>query len=109
VSNRVEMMVSGTNQPQTYAIVDVLRVVPVAETNIAGIGPQGSIDGYLTSNGFLLRFSGQRGVSYAIQRAAGLMTGWSTLQILSPVASGFLEYEDERPSSGQAFYRILAE
>src|SRR6185369_1101090 len=32
-SNWVEMTVSGSNSPNTYAVADVLRVVPLADTN----------------------------------------------------------------------------
>ncbi len=108
-SNHVEMIVSGTNQPQTYAVADVLRVVPAPETTLPAIDAQNPIAISQTTSGFLLRFAGQRGVSYAIQRGGGLTNGWSTMQVVLPLGTGVVEYEDEKPLIGEAFYRILAQ
>jgi hypothetical protein len=109
LTNYLEMVVSGTNQPQTYAMADVLRIVPAPDSSLPDVSAQDPIAISLTTSGFLLQFVGQSGIHYAIQRGTGLTSGWSTLQIALPFAAGVVEYEDEKPLIGGAFYRILAQ
>jgi hypothetical protein len=110
LSNHVEMVVSGADQPGNYAIADVLRVSPVAEDSFPVINSENQVALFPTSRGYALRFAAaQSGARYAIQRTADLTAAWSTLQIVSPGFAGLLEYEDETPLASQAFYRILAQ
>jgi hypothetical protein len=109
LSNHVSMVVSGTNQPGTYAIADVLRLVPAPDSAFPAVGVQTPLSYLQTGNGFLLRFPGHAGVTYTVQRSPNVTAGWATLQILYPNTSGTLEFEDEKPPPGQAFYRISAQ
>jgi hypothetical protein len=106
LSNRVEMVVSGKNQPGAYAIADVLRMVPVPDAVLTEVSPQRPIAVWSMPGRFLMSFLAQGGTSYAVQRGASLAGPWSTLQLTVPLASGVLEYEDEMPPPGQAFYRL---
>jgi hypothetical protein len=108
VSNHVEMVVSGTNQPQTYAVANVLRVVPAPEVALPALTPGQPIQFFASSLGYVLRFEGLPGTNYVIQRSANVEDGWTTLQTALPSVSGLLEYEDQKPLVGQAFYRILS-
>ena len=109
LSNRVEMVVSGKNQTNAYAIADVLRIVPVPAAGFPDVNPQRPIVVWSMPGRCVLRFLAQGGTGYAVQRGSSLTGVWSTLQVASPLASGVLEYEDELPPVGQAFYRILAQ
>jgi hypothetical protein len=109
LSNHVSMFVNGTNQPGSYAICDVLRVVPAPDSAFQQVSMQNPILFLPEANENLLRFAGQGGVNYLIQRSPDLTSGWATLSIQSPGANGTLEFVDEKPPAEQAFYRILAQ
>jgi len=107
VSNHVEMTVTGVNQPGAVAAADVLRVVPVSEATVPAHMEARWLTLLPTLNGYLLRFSAKANLRYSVQRSLNPATDWSTLQIISPVADGILEYLDLKPSLGQSFYRIV--
>ena len=109
LSNHVSMLVSGTNQPGTFAVADVVRLVPAPDSAYPAVGAENPVVFLPIATGFLVRFSGQAGVSYVVQRSSDLSRGWSTLQILSPTSQGTLEFEDENALLGQAFYRIISQ
>ena len=69
-----------------------------------GVGPRLALvpDG---SGGYFIRFTGAPDVTYRLQRAPSVTGPWDTLASLAAPASGFLEYHDTTPLSGQAFYR----
>jgi hypothetical protein len=109
LSNHVSMIVTSTNQPGTYAVADVLSLVPAPDSAFPAVGPQNPVALLLSGNSFLIRFAGRTGVTYTIQRSANLAAGWASLQILHTDTSGTLEFEDEKPLSSQSFYRILGQ
>ena len=102
LSNSLEMVVSGTDQPDTWAVADVVRVAPLPEAN----APQNSLMIARTPNGFLLRFAGDPGGGCQLQRSSDLKT-WSVLATLVVPLDGLLEYEDRNVPAGVAFYRIV--
>lgn len=108
LSNRVEMVVNGSGQPETYAIADALRIVPAPDAGLPDVTAQQPVKIFSTYGGWLLRFGAQAGSDYAVERGSSLMDVWSILQVATPSNSGILEYEDEKPPPGQAFYRIVA-
>jgi hypothetical protein len=183
-SNVLEMVVSGTNQPGAYAVADVVRVVPLADTNppilfcstnivvesinsnsipvtLAAIAtdqgdphpvitfapasgslfapgtnsvlctatdasgnstdcvftvtvlvapccppPANQIAITPTTTGFLLQFVGSSGQTCQIQRSADLISGWATIATLPVPVGGLLQFEDQNPPPGRAFYRV---
>lgn len=107
VSNRVEMVVSGVNQPGNFALADVLRVIPVSQISLPSVTSAEPIQFVSSPSGYLIRFVSQAGAHYTVQRSDDLTSGWSTLRELSPFAGGTSEYLDTKPPGGQAFYRIL--
>jgi hypothetical protein len=106
-SNRVEMIVSGTNQAGAFALADVLRVAPESEASLPVIDEKAGIAFTPNSSGYLLRFRARDGSRYAVQRSGDVLTGWATLQVDSPSGAQTLEFVDPKPLPGQAFYRIL--
>ena len=109
ISNHVSMTVSGTNQPGTYAISDVLRVVPAPDSVSPAVAVQSPVVFLPANNAFVVRFVGHVGIGYTVQRSSELTGAWSTLLVQSPGTTGTLEFEDEKLPPGQAFYRILAQ
>ena len=107
LSNRVEILASGMTQPGAQLPADVLRVVPVSEVTVPPITAQHSISFVPALNGYLLDFYGRGGVPYCVQRSPNPAFGWTTLQIISPVSDGELEFIDLKPLPGHAFYRIV--
>jgi hypothetical protein len=107
LSNRVEIIVNGPNQPGAQAVADVLRVVPVSEATVPAVTEQGLITFVPALNGYLLRFSAKAHLRYCVQRSLTPTVGWSTLQIISPVTDSVMEYVDFKPYPSQAFYRII--
>jgi len=103
VSNFLRLEASGTNQPNTYAAADVVRIVPLPDS----LPPQNQISLTQTANGYLIRFSGVSGQICELQRSSTFSTGWVTIDTLSLPSDGILEYEDKNPLPGQAFYRVL--
>ena len=61
-----------------------------------------------TSNGFQVRFAGNPGRAYEIQRAAEVSGPWETIYPTTAPAFGLIEYVDQNPLPGQAFYRAFA-
>jgi hypothetical protein len=102
-SNLLEMVVSGTNQPGTYALADVVRVRPLADAFVPDLN-QVSI--FSTLVGFALRYNGVAGRNWAIQRSTDLGSSWTTLATLSAPLDGLVEYEDNSPPPQEAFYRV---
>jgi hypothetical protein len=102
-SNLLEMVVSGTNQPRTYALADVVRVRPLADAYVPDLN-QVSI--FSTLGGFALRYNGVAGWNCAVQRSTDLGSSWTTLATLSAPLDGFVEYEDNSPPPQGAFYRV---
>lgn len=100
VTNVLRMSVSGTNQPGTYAVADVVRVVPLAEA-----APSLSIEAAASPVVLLIR--GQPGQTCQLQRSASLTSAWTTLETLTLPGDGALQYEDKSPPSGMAYYRTV--
>ena len=55
--------------------------------------------------GCFIRFNGEPGADYRVERATSVMGPWTHLSTLIAPASGLLEYHDVSPPPGQAFYR----
>jgi hypothetical protein len=102
-SNYLQMEVNGTNQGGVYAITDVIRLRPIADTNPL---PAVQIAIALGTNGFLLHLEGVSGQTCEIQRSPTLGSGWSTIETVNLPPEGVLEYEDKNPLQGRAFYRV---
>ncbi len=100
-SNWVDMVVSGTNQPGTWAVADVVRVVPLPDAAIAGDQP---LTGVMTQNGFVLQFVGVPGFNAQFERSVDL-AHWTTLATMPVPSSGMTQYQDTSPPSVAAFYR----
>jgi len=109
LSNRVEMVISGIDQAGAEAVADVLRVVPVSEASLPSVTDSNTIRFLPTAGGYLLRFMAKGSHHYVIERSGNLASDWSTLQAVTPVQDGVLEYVETKPSPGQAFYRIVAQ
>jgi hypothetical protein len=109
-TNALEMTVSGQDQPGTWAVADVVRVVPLPDPDPASPGAPlfDQLTIRRTDAGFLLEFSGQPGTSCAVQRSAEPSAGWTTLATVPVPGSGLLEYEDSHPLTTTAFYRIAS-
>jgi hypothetical protein len=107
VSNRVEMVISGTNQAGAFAVADVLRVIPISEASVPVVDAKTPIIFIPDLSGYLLRFQAKAGNHYLVQRTSDLSSGWSTLQFVSPAAAQILEFVDSKPPPSQAFYRVL--
>jgi hypothetical protein len=56
-------------------------------------------------SGVRLRFTGESGRSYRIERAPAVNGPWTTLTTPTAPLSGLIEYLDVNPPPGQAFYR----
>jgi hypothetical protein len=67
--------------------------------------PTVSID--LVPTGVQLRFPGESGVAYKIERAPAVTGPWETIAMPTAPASGLIEYHDMNPPPGQAFYRTV--
>jgi hypothetical protein len=59
------------------------------------------------SGGYFLRFKGIPDVAYRLQRASGVTGPWDTTDTQTAPASGLLEYRENNPPPGQAFYRTV--
>jgi hypothetical protein len=103
VTNLLEMVVSGTNQPGTRAVADVVRMVvmPYAlpPTNQLAISP--------TTRGFLLLYAGQPAQRCDLLRSTNLLTGWTSIATVNVPLDGVLVYEDTNSPPSQAFYRVM--
>ena len=109
LTNRVQLVVDGAEQPGRYAAADVLRITPAPETGFPSIAPQPPAQLFFTPAGYVLRFAATPGRQYIIQRSSSVDSGWKTLQVARPLTEDFLEYKEEKPLLEQAFYRILSE
>jgi hypothetical protein len=103
VTNLLEMVVSGSNQPGRRALADVVRMVvapySLPSTNQLAIST--------TARGFLLLFTGQPSQRYDLLRSTNLLTGWTTIATMSVPLDGLLVYEDTNSPPSQAFYRVV--
>jgi hypothetical protein len=104
VSNSLEMIVAGTNQPGTFAVVDVISMVPIVSD--PALPPQDRLAISSIGDGRLLQFAGEAGSVCAIQRSTNLVSGWITLDTLAVPLTGILEYQDRYPPATEAFYRV---
>ena len=59
-----------------------------------------------TTSGFQLRFAGEAGGTYRIERSPDLALPWTALDTISVPLYGLLEYEDRNPPPGAAFYQM---
>jgi hypothetical protein len=104
LTNLLEMVVSGSNQPGTRAVADVVRMVPLPDatlppTNQLAISP--------TARGVLLLFAGQSSQRYDLLRSTNLLTGWTAIATVNVSLDGLLVYEDTNAPPVQAFYRVM--
>ena len=53
-----------------------------------------------------LRFLGNGGQDYSVERSTDLIT-WTPLYSTNAPVHGIIEFEDSNPPAGQAFYRVL--
>ncbi|HAB19879.1 MAG TPA: hypothetical protein DCE44_26030, partial [Verrucomicrobiales bacterium] len=60
----------------------------------------------LIPNGLLLRFTGESGLTYRIERAISLNGSWRTLAAPAAPLGGKIEYPDTNLPPGTAFYRV---
>ena len=61
----------------------------------------------LPGGGWFIRFAGQPGLSYRLQRAPSLSGPWSTSAPVTAPVSGLIEFWDLFPPPQQAFYRTV--
>lgn len=104
VSNWLEMTVTSTNQTGTYAVADVVSVVPIVPGTLPA---QNQLSIVANNNARLLRFSGEPGTACSIERSTNLLSAWVTLDNIVVPLTGVLDYEDRNPPTAAAFYRIL--
>jgi hypothetical protein len=97
------MEVDGTNQAGAYAVADVIRVVPMPDTNPV---PAVQISIAVSTNGFLLHLTGLGGQACEIQRSDAITSAWSTIDTVYLSSGGVLDYEDQNPLQSRAFYRV---
>jgi len=57
------------------------------------------------SGGYFIRFKGSPGSAYRLQRAPALYGHWTTIATQPAPCSGMMEFWDQFPPPGQAFYR----
>ena len=105
LSNTLEMTVVGTNQASTFAVADVVSVVPILSD--PSLPPQEQLAIGPAAAGRVLLFRGDPGSLCFIQRSTNLSSGWITLDSLTVPLTGLLKFEDRDPPSTDAFYRIL--
>ncbi len=103
-TNSLEMTVSGTDQPNTYALADVVSVVPIVSSPELPRPDELVISP--TKEEILLQFATEPGVQCQVQRTSSLDTGWTILDTLAVPLTGLLEYEDRNPPTGTGFYRV---
>jgi hypothetical protein len=103
-SNWVDMVVSGTNQPGTWVVADVVRVVPLPDA--APIG-EAALAAVLTKDGFALRYLGVSGLNAQFERSVDL-AHWTTVATIPVPISGMIEYLETNPPPAAAFYRCEA-
>lgn len=105
VTNVLQMTVSGTNQPGTYAVADVIAVVPLGPST--GLPGQDQLAINPVTDGIHLQFRAAPGTTCEIQRSSGL-GDWTTLDTLDVPLTGLLDFEDRHPPAGEAFYRVTS-
>jgi hypothetical protein len=103
LTNVLEMVVDGTNQPGTFAAADVVSIIPTVSS--PGLPAQDQISISPTAQGVLVQFTGQPGTKCQVQRSTSLGT-WTTLEELAVPLTSLLEYEDRNAPQATAFYRI---
>jgi hypothetical protein len=104
ISNSLQMIAFGSNQPGTFAVADVVSVVPFVPD--PALPAQNELSISSTGTGRLLQFAGEPGTSCSIQRSTNLFSGWTTLDTLAVPLTGLLEFEDRNPPASAAFYRV---
>jgi hypothetical protein len=95
------MSVSGAGQAGKVAVADVLRITPLPD---ALPGPD-RLQVTSSTNGTLLRFAGNPGGMYQLQRSSDL-NAWTNINVLPNSPNGVLEYLDPGAPFSHAFYRI---
>ncbi len=92
-----------------YSLADGRGGVATAAVQIrvvsGAVPPPNHVAITLVSGGSSLRFSGDSGARYTVQRSTDL-TAWTTLDTLTMPLYGLLEYEDLHALSGAVFYRV---
>ena len=104
VSNVLQMTVSGTNQPRTFALADVLSVVPVLA--YPALSSLNELAMSSTSSNRMVLFAAEPGSRCSVLRSTNLISGWITLDNLTVPLTGLLEYQDPNPPATAAFYRV---
>ena len=61
-----------------------------------------------SGNGFRIRFAGAPGQTYELQRASVITGPWTTLTTMVAPSYGIIEYNDQTPPLGMAFYRVVS-
>lgn len=100
-SNWVDMTVNGTIQPGTWAVADVVRVVPLPD---AATAKEPLLTGVLTQNGFVVQYRGVSGLNAQFERSLDLAQ-WTTVATMPVPPSGVIEYQETNPPGAAAFYR----
>jgi hypothetical protein len=103
LTNSLEMIVRGADQPGTWAVADVVQIAPLPDPNAP---PANHLAISPTARGFLLLFTGEPGQACEILRSTDLLAGWTTIATLTVPPDGLLLYEDKTSSPLGAFYRI---
>ena len=103
LTNALEMVVSGASQPGTWAVADVVQVVPLPDPNAPATN---NLAISLTAHSLLVQYSGEPGQSCDIMRSTDLSAGWSVIATVTVPPDGLLIYEDTTLSPSGAFYRI---
>jgi hypothetical protein len=71
-----------------------------------GVGPRLAL-GLDSGDGLVIRFKGAPDITYRLQRAASALGPWDTIAFRTAPISGWIEYHDAPPPSGQSFYRAV--
>ena len=58
------------------------------------------------SGGYLVRWRGEPGVSYHLERAANVRGPWSALGTAPAPPAGLVVFPDTSPLAGRGFYRV---
>jgi hypothetical protein len=98
------MTIDGTDQPGTWAVADVLQVLPIQAAALA----HNALVITTIPSGIRLHFAGDLGRTYEIQRSSVAGPSWTTLDTLPAPTDGILEYVDEHPPAAAAFYRVYS-
>jgi len=103
-TNRLEMTAHSNDRQETYAVADVISIVPIVPC--PGAPRMDRISITPLPQQILVQFEAEPGSKCSVERSTNLVANWTTLDVLAVPLTGLLEYEDHNPPEGAAYYRV---